>query len=325
MRTVFIVNPNAGKGSNIQKFVDEIKQTADRLNVDVQVYLTKAVGDAEVFVRRYCIDFGPARFVACGGDGTLNEVVNGAYGFDDVEIGVVPMGTGNDFRRNFKDCGEFTDIEAQIKGICEKCDVIRYSTQLENGKKVGCGVNMFNIGFDCNVADLTARMKKKPFISGSFAYFISIFGMLIKKKGANIAIELDGDVVHMGPLLLTSIANGCYCGGGIMSNPLAEIQDGLINVNIVNNVSRRRFIGLLPHYMKGDFLDLEDIDEVVVSPKCRNVVVTPLEGTMKMSIDGEICQVGRTEFEVLHNAVNFVVPAKKLTEDAQRDKEHTFA
>ena len=79
---------------------------------------------------------------------------------------------------------------------------------------------MFNIGFDCNVADMTAKMKKKPLISGSMAYLFSIFAILIKKKGANLKIELDDIVKYEGPLLLTSLANGCFCGGGIKSNPL---------------------------------------------------------------------------------------------------------
>ena len=106
-----------------------------------------------------------------------------------------------------------------------------------------------------------------------------------------------------------------------MSNPLADIQDGLININIVKNISRLRFLGLLPHYMKGDFLDLEGISSIAISPKCRQVVVTPLDGKMKMSIDGEICEVGRTEFEILHKAVNFVVPAKVAnTSDAHKEK-----
>ncbi len=85
---------------------------------------------------------------------------------------------------------------------------------------------MFNIGFDCNVADMTANMKKKPFISGSLAYLLSIFVMLIKKKGAKLLIELDGEKKYCGPLL-TSLANGSYCGGGIKSNPLVSIKDGI--------------------------------------------------------------------------------------------------
>ena len=303
MKTVFIINPKAGQGNG--GLAEKIKMTSPV----AEIYITRGVGDAERFVREYCRTNGGARFIACGGDGTLNEVLNGAIDCDDAEIGVIPGGTGNDFCRNFKQSGDFCDILSQINGKTVKCDAIRYTTWVDDEIRRGYCVNMFNIGFDCNVADKTAEMKKKPLISGSAAYFLSILVNLIKKKGANLEIELDGEKVHSGPLLLTSVANGSFCGGGIMSNPLASVQDGLININIVNNVSRMKFIGLLPHYMKGDFLSLKNIEKVITSVKCTKATITPLTGTVRFCIDGEIADMGKTEFEIVHNAFDFVIPA----------------
>lgn len=293
MNTVFIVNPKAGQGKNTDSLIAEITRNG------AQYYITKSVGDAEVFVRDYCTKNGVARFIACGGDGTLNEVLNGTKDFD-AEIGVLPMGTGNDFCRNFK--GNFYDIKALINAPCHKIDVIRYTT---------CGVsrlcaNMFNIGFDCNVADLTASMKKKPFISGSMAYFISILAVMIKKKGADIKIEIDSETVHNGPLLLTSVANGKFCGGGIMSNPLAEISDGSINVNIIRNIPRRKFVTLLPHYMKGTHMEIKDIEKIIYNKKCKKIKITPNTQNFRICVDGEIQDAGVVEFEIIPDAVNFV-------------------
>lgn len=307
MKTVFIINPKSGQGKRTDEFISSVKETIEKTGADADVYITKAIGDAKTFVHDYCEDNGPSRFIACGGDGTLNEVLNGAIEFRDAEIGVIPMGTGNDFCRNFKGYA-FKDIEKQIKGSTQKCDAIKYTTEYRDTKKEGYCVNMFNIGFDCNVADTVADMKKKPFVSGSMAYFLSILVTLVKKKCSDLKIELDGQEVHNGKTLLSSVANGNYCGGGIKSNPLADVSDGLININIIKNISRARFISLLPSYMKGTVLENRMAKGFVISPKCKRVTITPNMGDIRICVDGEIISAGKTEFEIIHNAFNFVLP-----------------
>lgn len=321
MKTVFIVNPKAGKKKDVDGFIAKINDAARKIEEDTEVYLTKSVGDATVFVKEYCQKYGPARFIACGGDGTLNEVVNGAIEHPGSQIGVMPMGTGNDFCRNFAGDTDFSSVLLQITSDVEKCDAIMYTTELNGNKKSGYCINMFNIGFDCNVADLTGEMKQKPFISGSFAYFISIFITLIKKKGAELKIEIDGEERHNGKLLLTSIANGSYCGGGIKSNPIAEVNDGYMSVNIIKNISRGKFLTLLPKYMNGTFLGIKNIEKVVSSLKCQNIVITPYNKSMKMSVDGEINNVNKTEFKIIRNALDFVIPTtEKKTQGTKSEK-----
>ncbi len=308
MKTVFIINPMAGQGKNTEKIIEDIKKATEKSKADVITYITKSVGDARNFVKDYCEKNGAARFIACGGDGTLGEVLNGMIDCEGAQIGVIPSGTGNDFYKNFREKGEFSDPYSHIIGKTEKCDVIKYKTILNGEEKTHYCINMINIGFDCNVADMTGDMKKKPFISGSLAYFLSIFVTLVKKKGANLLVELDGKKVHEGPLLLASIANGCYCGGGIKSNPLAEVSDGFININIIKDIPRRKFIPLLPHYMKGTHMGLKNIENIIISPKCKKITITPLDGDIRICNDGEILDAGEIEFEILHNAIEFVIP-----------------
>lgn len=312
MKTVFIVNPHAGKKKNIQAFIERIKNASVKCGKSVEIYKTVAVQDATRFVKKYYQENGRARFIACGGDGTVNEVINGVMECADCEVGVVPIGTGNDFCRNF-DC-DFFSLQAQIDGCSEKCDVISYSTVVNGKEKNGYCINMFNIGFDCNVADLTNKIKEKTFIGGSFAYFASILINLIKKKGTSLKIELDGEEKHSGRLLLTSLANGCYCGGGIKSNPFACAWDGYINVNIIKNVSRMRFISLLPSYIKGTVFKRKGVEKILVSGKCTKVAITPVNGNIRICIDGEITDAGKTEFKIVHNGVNFVVPTLPVKE-----------
>ncbi len=315
--TVFVVNPKAGQGKNIPALLENIRKTGQRLETEVQIYLTQSVGDAERFVREYCKEHGKARFIACGGDGTLSEVLNGAADCEGAEIGVMPCGTGNDFCRNFPE-GQFQNVAAQLQGDSVFCDAIGYHTELAGETRTGYCINMVNIGFDCNVADMTAHMKQKPFVSGSMAYFLSIFAVLIQNKGADLRIEIDGEVYHEGPLLLSSVANGCYCGGGIKSNPLASVQDGKININIIREISRLKVIRILPHYMKGDFLELSGIENIISSVKCDSVCVTPLSGDLRISNDGEIIEVGKTEFHIVPKAFRFVVPKQESAEHAEK-------
>ena len=308
MKTVFVVNPKAGKKNNIERLIERISEVASKLRADVEIYRTKAEGDATNFVRDFCEKYGKARFIACGGDGTLCEVLNGAVEFDGTEIGVLPIGTGNDFVKNFEQA-EFENIEAQILSESERCDAIKYSANSPDGtSKTGYCANMFNIGFDCNVADAMVEMKKKPFVSGSMAYLLAIFTTLIKKKGADLEIELDGTPVHKGRLLLTSIANGKFCGGGVKSNPGACVHDGLMNVNIIKNITRTRFLTLLPHYMKGTHTGLKGVERFIRNTACKKITIKPIGGRMRICVDGEIFSAGETTFEILHDAYNFVVP-----------------
>ena len=173
---------------------------------------------------------------------------------------------------------------------------------------------MFNIGFDCNVADLTATMKKQPLVSGSLAYFISILFTLVRKKCSDLKIKVDDKILHNGKLLLTSVANGSFSGGGIKSNPLASVSDGMININIIKNITRCKFISLLPRYMKGTVLDVKGIEKYIMSKKCKQLDISPKKGTMRICIDGEIIDAGKTKFEICPGAFNFVLPKVPKTD-----------
>ena len=307
MKTIFIVNPKAGQGKGIEKLYATIKDAKIRLELDVDVYTTTAVGDATQFVSAYCKENPPARFIACGGDGTANEVLNGIMDFPDCEMGVLPMGTGNDFCRNFPDAGDFKDVLAQIKGETVPCDAIHITSERDT---FYC-INMVNIGFDCNVAAMTATMKQKPLISGPMAYFVSIFGTLIQKKGADLQVFADGKEIYNGPLLLNSIANGKFCGGGIKSNPGASVQDGKLNVNLVSNVSRTYLLRLLPAYMKGTHMQIRGIEKVISNPTCEQLVVRPNTPSVLISCDGEIKNYKQLTFTAVPKAFRMVVPASK--------------
>lgn len=306
MKTVFVVNPKAGRGKGVKNLTDKIKA----LGKEAEIYLTKAPKDATRFVREYLKNNGVTRFIACGGDGTLSEVVNGMADYKGAEVGVIPIGSGNDFVRSLGE-QDFFNILSQVSSDAKKVDLIKYSFINDGITKDGYCINMANIGFDCNVADLTNRIKEKTFLGGSLAYFVAIFIMLVKKKGADLKIESEDGTVYDGPLLLTSLANGMFCGGGIKSNPLASLNDGLININIIKNVSRLKFISLLPFYMNGTVLNLRGIERYITSPKYPSVIITPNNGKVKVGVDGEVWDAEKIEFSIIKGGINFVLPNKK--------------
>ena len=313
MRIIFVINPKAGKGKGIDKLVEKIRSTSEKTGIKASTYMTKAVGDAEAFAdligKETASSGEEVRLIACGGDGTLNEVLNGAIRYDNLTVGVMPIGTGNDFCRNFPDEGDFLDVEAQLKGKVVKCDAIRYSGLLAGKEQTRYCANMFNIGFDCNVVDLTAKLKTYPMIKGSFAYLLGVAVTYIKKKGAKLRVELDGKVIEDGPLLLTAIANGGFCGGGVHSSPYASVNDGIMDVNVIFNVSRLDFLKKFPHYAKGTHMELPDINQILYAGTCRKARITPLDGTMRLCTDGEIVDAGAIDFEVVPEAFNLLVPS----------------
>ena len=308
MKTVFIVNPKAGKGKAKAKLIENLASTILEKKLDAEIYVTKCPGDATRFVKEYCEKYGGVRFIACGGDGTLSEVLNGAMGQMNAEVGVFPVGSGNDFCRNFPEDTDFSNLFLQVTAEAIPCDALRYTTVVDGAEKVGYCANMFNIGFDCKVADTTNHLKEKTAFGGSFAYVLAILMEWIRKKTMFLTVSADGQVVHQGETLLTSVANGKYCGGGIMSNPMASLTDGKLNFNIIKNVSRFRLLSLLPSYQKGTHLERKGIDQILLSRHCRKLIVTPKKEGLHLCIDGEIITAGETVFEVVPAAFRLVLP-----------------
>lgn len=313
MKHIFIMNPAAGKGKAGKVFLPKIIETSKRMGIDYEIHRTIAPGDAEHFVRSRCTarESRPdeeeiLRFYACGGDGTLNEAVNGAYSHKNVETAMIPAGTGNDFPRNFGDLKCFEDIEGQILGEARSVDLIRYEASMPN-TVTRYGINMFNLGLDCNVVDKVAKIKAYPFVPGPLAYGLGVGIVLGKKEGVTLEICLGNGENYIGEITLIAIGNGRYCGGGFNGVPRAGVDDGLLDVSIVGNINRRTCISLLGKYRKGTHLDDPSTASFITYRKCKSLKIIPPD-PVKLSTDGEISIVGETTFEIVPGAVKFSVP-----------------
>ena len=304
MKHYFVVNPSAGKGNKVSDLVDKINSACEARGVEYEIYETKAVGDAEKFVKSICSKYENSdtvcRFYACGGDGTVNECINGVAEHETNEVAVIPIGTGNDFVRNFGDADTFCDINAQLDAISSKCDVLKY-----NGRYC---MNVANIGLDCEVAARTAILKSHALVPSKMAYIFGLVGEFIKKSGIKFRCKVDGVDKGEKRLLLAFFANGGFYGGGFHAAPLAELKDGLIDVCFINYVSRITFLGLVGKYKKGTHLEIKNRDKIFEYIKCREIEIE-FDKTERVCIDGEIETCEKLRIEIIRDKINFAVPA----------------
>lgn len=312
MRHIFIINPAAGNGAFQKTFTPEVEKLCLSRGVDFTVHITTGVGDAERYTRDTVTGAGHdgrdevLRFYACGGDGTLCEVVNGALGCPYAEVAHIPAGTGNDFARNFVNPEYLRDLDRQLDGNAQRIDIIAC-----NGRY---GANMYNVGFDCDVAAQVGELKKNKLIPGGMAYIAGIVRTLTRHMGKKMRLRLclsdrDGDeTVIDRELLLVAIANGSFCGGGFKAAPRASLCDGLMDVCIVERIGRMKFISMVKFYKEGTHLDNSSFKKIITYLKCKKLQMLFDEQT-DVCVDGEIIRSNSLSFEILPLALPFVVPA----------------
>ena len=314
MRYFFIINPVSGQGTAAKDLHSQIQTVSREMGITAEVFETKGVRDAEVLASQIAAELQGEEAVvwACGGDGTAGEVVNGIAGNPNIRLGIIPIGTGNDTIRNFGVEKEaFLDIRAQLAGTPQQIDLMQYSGTVNGTPETRFCVNMFNNGFDCNVVDAAAQMKTLPLISGSVAYLLGVAQMFVQKRGISLRIYVDGSLVSSGPILLCSIANGSFCGGGICSSPQAKLNDGLMDLSIIGDTTRRRFLKLFPSYTKGEHLYRDDIQDILSVYACKEIRLLP-DGTddFLFCADGETARTTGLTITICPQALSFQVPAR---------------
>ncbi len=301
IKHVFILNPVAGKGTKQAGLREQIEQVCSDRGVDFEIHQTNARGEATAFVRSLCEHYPDMqlRIYACGGDGTFSETVNGAYGYANAAVGVIPVGTGNDFVRNFEGGQAFLDIGAQLEGSTKTFDLMQYNGQL-------CA-NMINIGFDCEVVKLTAKLKRIKLLPSDMSYIAGLVLTLIRKPGVKAQVSVDGGEPEQRNMLLTSVANGAWCGGGFHSSPLALLGDGVLDMLMIRNVTRIRFLSLVKVYKDGSFVHNPKARRVIDYVKAKNVRYT-FDGMQSICVDGEVVEVSELEISAVRDALCLIVP-----------------
>ena len=296
----FILNPKSGRPRKQKNMEEIIKAACKKRQLSYHIYYTTCPGDATEYVRSMVrISQERQRFICIGGDGTLNEIVNSSPCNPNVEFGVIPYGSGNDFVRNFKNRELFFSIDAQIDGCTASLDLIKYNDSY-------C-VNMVNIGFDCAAAKEAARLKKYKFITPSFSYTLGLIKVLFRKIGTKMRLVFDDGDIWEDVYTLTAIGNGKFCGGGYCAAPKAKMDDGILEICAINKISRFTFFKLVKSYKNGTYFDNKKAMQVINHKRVSHFKME-FDNPVPICIDGEIKGAKNIDFTVVKNAFNFVIP-----------------
>jgi diacylglycerol kinase (ATP) len=291
--TVVILNPRAGSVRERAATVKRIRHLPD-----VEVWLTTRKGTAARLART-ALRQGGKTIVAAGGDGTLNEVVNGiAVNRSRVRLGLIPLGTGNDFARTL---GIPTDLDEAIAvlaaGHVRAIDLVRVTSD-----RVRYFVNVSAGGFSGLVNEkLTPKMKKTW---GPLAYLRSALAALPQLRAYRTKVSLgEGKRLSLS-LYNVIIANGRYVAGGRLIAPKASITDGLLDIILIQERPAAELALLAAQVALGKHLS----SDAIVFRRAAKVTVNSKPG-MWFNVDGELVGNQPATFEVLRRALQFVVPA----------------
>ncbi len=299
MQYIFIVNQYAGEGGTEQKVREAISRLTQKN--DCHIYITKSVGDATNYVKKVCKSepLEEFRFIACGGDGTINEVFSGAMGHANASVTCYPCGSGNDFVKVFG-AERFLDIEKLVTAPTKNIDVLKVGDRYS--------FNVVNFGFDTTVAIHINEERKKTGHGNKNGYKKGILSALITSMNNKLQVTADGTVINpAGQALLCTIANGTYVGGSFNCAPRAKVDDGLMEVCLLKPVSRFRFLRIIKPYSKGEHLTRKNMRDIVVYQQAKKVEVSAPED-FACCLDGEIIYKNHFTIEMLNGALPFACP-----------------
>ena len=292
MKHIFIINPKAGKWDQTSRVLEMADRLRKEHHLDCSCMLTQSPGHATLLARRAAEGGEAIRVYACGGDGTVYEVANGLAGFDNAAMSCIPVGTGNDFLKNFgSDMEKFADAENLWDGDSFPLDLIDC-----NGRYC---VTIACSGIDARVAEDVHQYSGNPLLTGRGSYLAAVaVNFLFKKISQRWTVTLDGKAVT-DHFALVSVCNGRYYGGGSMPVPEARMNDGILNTILVKKVGRAAFAKFFGAYSAGNYFRFPHLAKVVTAKEVRihsdgGEIVTCLDGECFRSRDVTLRLAGKT-------------------------------
>jgi len=296
MKSLFIVNPTAGKNKGlefIKAFEEEIKK-----NTEYILEITKGKGDATEIARKYSQQEDYIIY-AVGGDGTVNEVVNGMAGSNSV-LAIIPTGSGNDMVRSiYPKYSNEELLRRLLVGSIKHIDLYKVEQSFF--------LNIASVGLDADIVFNADRYKKKSYIKGEMAYLISLFKTLLGPKGVQAKVLFDDKEVYNGKFLLLTVSNGRYYGGGIPITPHALLDDGVPDVCFVKETKLGKLMPVLPKVFKCTH---EETDVVEVYHPCKVELIS--DQNFRVNVDGEIWERKHVMMEVIPHSLKILVPKDEV-------------
>ena len=295
MEHLFLVNPAAGKEDPTAAV--ELAAKCIAQNEPYRIAVSRAPGELTELARNAGASGRELRVYACGGDGTLNEVVAGAADYENLAVTCMPMGSGNDFIKQFPNPGAFYEPE-NFMTVTEK--------RLDLMDAGGCvAVNVCSVGFDARIGTQIDRYRRLPLLSGPRAYWASVVVNLIRGVVKPCRVELPECPAVDEQMTLACVCNGSWYGGSFHPVPEADNTDGLLDVLLVKKVSRLTVARVIAAYQKGQYAKYPDLISHYQVPWVRIMTPEP----EPVNLDGELVHSKDTMIQVLPQKLRFFGPA----------------
>jgi diacylglycerol kinase (ATP) len=323
MQSLVIINHAAARARRVWP---TIQKQLDAARVEYQAYETKAAGDATIKTRA-ALRSGVESVVVVGGDGTLSETAEGFFEFNDdldvlpaainpsATLALLPAGTGNDFARGLlgkrsaldswlatviaHSRGESTTAVRTMDVLYGRCNAYEKPFICFNASTMGIGGE--------TAGRVAAQGKLMRKFSGEFRFVFAAVGALAAWRERRVRVTVDGRTVAEAPMNLVAVANGLYCGGGMMLSPEARLDDGKLDVITASGLSRVNVVTELSRVHTGGHVNNP---KVTITQGTIARIETFLEqDAMRLEADGNVRGVTPVQFQILPGALRFVSKA----------------
>jgi len=295
MKHLFIINPAAGSKDRTADYTAKIQAAFADLDAEYEIQVSSAPGECTRLTKEAAESGEEYRIYACGGDGTLNEVVQGAAGHDNVAVTVCSGGSGNDFTKLFDDPKAFFDVTRLLDAQEETFDLIRCNEDYS--------LNICSVGLDARIGTDVANYKRLPLLHGFRAYVVSTVVNVIRGIAEHYVVEVDGETVD-DEFTFVCVCNGRFYGGGFNPVPEADPADGLLDVLLVKKVSRLQVPGVIGKYKNGRYKELKHLVRHFRTDKLRILCDKPTS----INLDGELRTAQTVEMTIAQEKLRFFYP-----------------
>ena len=293
MKHIFIINPAAGKTDKTEEYRAKIEQSCAGL--DYEIAVSEYSGDCTRIARAAAKSGEEVRLYACGGDGTLNEVVAGAAGYDNAAVTAYVGGSGNDFVKIFDDREAFRDLDRLLDAEVATFDLIDCNADP--------AINICCVGLDSRVGAGMARFKRLPGVSGSMAYILSVVVNIFKGISEHYIVDVAGERID-GEMTFVCVANARYYGGGFYAVPDAQPDDGMLDVLLVKKVRLWQVPTALAKYKAGKYKELGKIARHIRTDR----ITVRCDHDSPVNLDGEIRMARNVQMKISDKKIRFFYP-----------------
>jgi diacylglycerol kinase (ATP) len=296
-----IINPVAGAGKTIRKW-PRIKHILKNTGLNFEDDMTEAPGHA-IELARSAAKKGYGMVVSVGGDGTLNEIVNGLYesgAIGDITLGIINTGTGSDYIRTVgvpRHYEEACQCLIKPRKLVVDLGVVEYEKNGMVFKRLF--INFAGIGFDAEVVKATTLKFKT--LGGVPSYLMGVLTTFLSYRNREVSLKLD-DKVSNSKICTVVVSHGRYGGGGMLLAPNADPSDGFLDVMIIDDIGKIDLLWSLPRVYKGTHLT----HPRVTTRKVREIGLRPVQ-KMSLQADGELIGETPARFYVLPNILSIAV------------------